>query len=184
VNDPDPAEDALDEKHLVARVLARDAEAERAFYEAHVDRVYRLAYRMAGDEALAEDFTQDTFLRAFDRLPGFRGEARLSTWIHSIAVSVILNGLRRVKRRRDRETCVEHPDALGHRNPGPGPETRIGLTRAIDGLTDKLRVVLLMHDLEGYTHEEIAGALGIPVGTSKARLSRAHDKMRRALAAC
>src|SRR6266516_6913814 len=66
----------------------------------HVDRVYRLAYRLAGDDALAREFTQDTFVRAFERLSSFRGEAKLSTWMHAIATSVVLNGLRKVKRLR------------------------------------------------------------------------------------
>src|SRR5207302_1989993 len=82
-------------------------QVERALYDAHVDRVYRLAYRLAGDDELAREFTQDTFVRAFDRLGAFRGEAKLSTWLHAIATSVVLNGLRKVKRFRQRETDLD-----------------------------------------------------------------------------
>ena len=77
----------MDERHLIAAALAGDPAAERRLYEAHVDRVYRLAYRMTGDDTLAQDCTQDTFVRVFDRLAEFRGEAALSTWIHSVATS-------------------------------------------------------------------------------------------------
>ena len=97
----------MDEGNLIERVRAGDTRAERELYDSHVDRVYRLAYRLAGDDELARDFTQETFIRAFERLDSFRGEAALSTWLHSIATSVALNGLRRVKRFRARESDLE-----------------------------------------------------------------------------
>src|SRR6266700_1384507 len=93
-----PVRSSVDERELIARVRAGEPAAERALYDAHVDRVYRLAYRLAGDDELAREFTQDTFVRAFERLSSFRGEAKLSTWMHAIATSVVLNGLRKVKR--------------------------------------------------------------------------------------
>jgi RNA polymerase sigma-70 factor (ECF subfamily) len=100
---PDPHQTAFGEngnfvtdKQLVARCLAGDRAAERALYDAHVDRVYRLAFRLAGDSDLAQDFTQETFIRAFDRLGQFRGDASLATWLHTIATSVSLNGMRSV----------------------------------------------------------------------------------------
>jgi RNA polymerase sigma-70 factor (ECF subfamily) len=177
-----PTEDALDEQHLVARILARDPTAEREFYDAHVDRVYRLAFRMTGDSALAEEITQDTFLRTFDRLSTFRGESALATWVHSVALSTTLTALRKRKRRRHHETETENPESF---HTGTSPDRvglRMSLSKAIGDLTEKLRVVFLMHDLEGYKHEEIAGMLDIEVGTSKARLSRAREQLRRALA--
>src|SRR5438046_9973370 len=102
----------VDERELIARVRAGVGAAERALYDAHVDRVYRLAYRLEGDDELAREFTQDTFVRAFERLGGFRGEAKLSTWLHAIATSVVLNGLRKVKRFRQRETDLDEPVAM------------------------------------------------------------------------
>lgn len=86
----------MDQLALIGRVRAGDPEAERQLYDAHVDPVYRLAYRMTGDSDRAADYTQDTFIRVFEHLDGFRGEAALSTWITSITISVIDNGQRKV----------------------------------------------------------------------------------------
>jgi len=172
---------SVDERELIARVRAGDALAERALYDAHVDRVFRLAYRLAGDDDLARDFTQETFIRAFERLDGFRGEAALSTWLYTIATTVTLNGLRKLK-RRGREIDLDHAAdvAGGARRAEPDLKTR--LYAAIDALSEKYRTVFVMHDVEGYTHEEIAATLNVKVGTSKAQLSRARAKLREALA--
>jgi RNA polymerase sigma-70 factor (ECF subfamily) len=171
----------VDERELISRVRAGEAAAERALYDAHVDRVYRLAYRLAGDDELARDFTQETFIRAFDRLGTFRGESRLSTWLHAIATTVALNGLRKVKRFRTRETVLEAADAVASTARSAEPDLKTRLRDAIDALPRKYRAVVVMHDVEGYTHEEIASALGVEVGTSKAQLSRARAKLRAAL---
>lgn len=172
----------MDEPLLIRRVLAGDPSAERALYDTHVDRVYRLCYRMAGDDELAREFTQETFIRAFDRLRGFRGDAALSTWLHSIAVSVTLNGLRKVKRFQTHETALAEAVQLGDgRAGGVDPDLKDRLKHAIAALPEIYRVVFLMHDAEGYTHEEIGAALDVPPGTSKARLSRARARLREAL---
>ncbi|HKO14856.1 MAG TPA: RNA polymerase sigma factor [Gemmatimonadaceae bacterium] len=170
------------DRDLIARCRAGNPEAERALYDAHVERVYRLVYRMAGDGDLAEDFTQETFIRAFERLSQYRGEASLATWLHSIAVSVTLNGMRRVKRMRLTTTDISELPLLASESRELPPDLRVRLFQAIDGLSDKLRIVYLMHDVEGYTHEEIGQTLGIPAGTSKARLFDARAKLRTALA--
>jgi len=172
----------VDERELIARVRAGDGAAERVLYDAHVDRVYRLAYRLAGDDDLAREFTQDTFVRAFERLGAFRGEAKLSTWLHTIATTVVLNGLRKVKRFRQRETDLDEAAATSGGGRAAEPDLKRRLAQAIDGLADGYRMVFLMHDVEGYTHEEIGAALGIEAGTSKAQLSRARAKLRVALA--
>jgi RNA polymerase sigma-70 factor, ECF subfamily len=171
----------VDERDLIARVRAGDGAAERALYDAHVDRVYRLAYRLAGDDELARDFTQETFIRAFEKLDGFRGDAALSTWLHAIATSVVLNGLRKVKRFRRRETDLEAADGVSGGARAAEPDLKVRLRTAIDGLPEKYRLVFVMHDVEGYTHEEIGAALGVETGTSKAQLSRARAKLRDAL---
>ena len=88
----------LEERRLINLILAGDAAAERQLYDTHVDRVFRLAYRMTGDTTQAEDLTQDTFIRAFDRLADFRGEAPFAGWLHRVATSVILTGLRKRKK--------------------------------------------------------------------------------------
>jgi RNA polymerase sigma-70 factor (ECF subfamily) len=172
----------VDDKELIARVLDGDPSAERRLYDAHVDRVFRLVYRMAGDLDRAKDYTQETFIRAFSRLAEFRGEAALSTWIGSIAISVALNGLRKVRRMRDREVALDDAPQMGRLSAEAEPDLKTRLAQAIDGLPDGYRAVFVMHDVEGYTHEEIASSLGVHPGTSKAQLFRARARLREALA--
>lgn len=171
----------MDERQLVERVLRGEAAAERELYDAHVDRIYRLSYRLAGEEDLAQDCTQETFIRAFERLPTFRGESSLSTWLHSIAVSVALNAKRKVKRLDTRHVSLEGAFEVGARDRRAEPDLKERLRRAVDALPDGYRVVFVMHDIEGYTHEEIGATLGVQVGTSKAQLHRARAKLREAL---
>jgi RNA polymerase sigma-70 factor, ECF subfamily len=172
----------VEERELIGRVLAGDPVAERALYDGHVDRVFRLVYRMAGDLDRAQDFTQETFIRAFSRLAEFRGEAALSTWLGSIAISVTLNGLRKLRRRNEREVELDDIRPLGRVTLSAEPDLKTRLTQAIDNLPDGYRAVFVMHDVEGYTHEEIASALGVHPGTSKAQLFRARARLREALA--
>lgn len=172
----------MDDRELIGRVLAGDTRAERELYDAHVDRVFRLVYRMAGDLHRAQDYTQEAFVRAFRRLADFRGESALSTWLCSIAISVTLNGLRSVKRAREREVGLEDVPALGTRPVEADPDLKQRLARAIDGLPEGYRMVFVMHDVEGYTHGQIAAALGVQPGTSKAQLFRARARLRAALA--
>lgn len=172
----------MDERELTARARVGDEAAGRALYDAHVDRVYWLAYRMSGRQDLAQDFTQDTFIRAFSRLHEFRGDSAFGSWLHTIAMSVILNGLRKTKRFDLREAVLDEaalvPSALRHAE----PDLKERLASAIEALPEGCRAVFLMHDVEGYTHEEIGTALEINAGTSKAQLSRARAKLRVALA--
>ncbi|HKV76400.1 MAG TPA: RNA polymerase sigma factor [Gemmatimonadales bacterium] len=173
----------MTDQELIAGVLDGDPAAERALYDAHVDRVYRLAWRMTGDAHLAEDCTQDTFVRAFEKLAGFRGESSLATWLCAIAHSTVLNALRKTKRFRERETDIE----TAPEQPTPGrrsePDLKERVGQALDKLAPGYRTVFVMHDLEGYTHEEIGETLGIETGTSKAQLSRARARLREMLAA-
>ena len=172
----------VSETQLVARVIDGDPAAQREMYESHVDRVYRLAYRLAGEDELARDFTQLTFIRAFERIGDFRGESSLATWLHTIGVSIALNGLRKVKTARTREAPIEAASSVGTYDREAEPDLKVRLQEAIDALSEKYRTVFLMHDVEGFTHEEIASALGIPVGTSKTRLFQGRAKLREALA--
>jgi len=173
---------SVNDIQLSARVAAGDAAAERELYETYVDRIYRLAFRLAGDDELAQDFTQATFIRAFEKIGSFRGDSSLSTWLHSIGVSVALNGLRKAKRQRNREAPMEEGITVGAPHREAEPDLKERLARAIDSLADKYRMVFVMHDVEGYTHEEISGALNIPIGTSKSHLFQARGKLRVALA--
>ncbi len=172
----------MNETDTIARAAAGDAAAQRRLYDEHVDRVYRLAYRMAGDDELARDFTQEAFIRAFDRLGSFRRESSFGTWLYTIAMSVSLNGLRSVRRLRTREVALEHAETLGSSTRVADPDLRDRLYRAIDELPPGYRSVFVMHDVEGYTHEEIGSVLGIQSGTSKAQLFRARARLREALA--
>jgi RNA polymerase sigma-70 factor (ECF subfamily) len=173
---------SVNDTQLITRVVAGDAAAERELYETYVDRIYRLAFRLAGDDDLARDFTQATFIRAFEKIGSFRGESSLSTWLHSIGVSVALNGLRKTKRLRNREAPMEEGLMVGVTRREADPDLKERLARAIDALADKYRTVFVMHDVEGYTHEEISGTLSIPIGTSKSHLFQARSKLRVALA--
>ena len=166
---------------LVERAKRGDERAFRALYDQSVDRIYRLTYRMAGDGELARDFTQETFVRAYQRLSQFRGDSAFSTWIHSIAISVTLNGLRKSARHRGRERSIEEAHELPSPTREAEPGVRGRIEAAVDALPDIYRTVFLMHDLEGYSHGEIAASLGVAEGTSKARLFRARSRLREAL---
>ena len=172
----------MDDQQLIAQVLAADPRAERAFYDRHVDKVYRLAYRLAGDGTLAQDYTQETFVRGFARLDQFRGDAAVSTWLCSICVTVSLNGLRATTVRQKRETGFEEALQFAATGRESEPDLKVRMQQAIDALPDGYRTVFVMHDVEGYTHDEIGRVLGIESGTSKAQLFRARRKLRIALA--
>jgi RNA polymerase sigma-70 factor (ECF subfamily) len=172
----------VEERQLVRRVLEGDPSAERELYDRHVDRIFRLAYRMTGDDDLAQEFTQETFIRAFEKLRQFRGEAALSTWLHSIAVSVVYNGMRKVTRLHNRQVDLKETSSMSVSPSEAEPDLKQRLAEAIGKLPWGYRTVFVMHDVEGYKHEEIASALGVRVGTSKAQLSRARAKLRDALA--
>ena len=171
----------MDERQLVARVLQGDALAERELYDAHVDRVFRLIFRLSGDHEMAQECAQETFIRAFDRLATFRGDSALGTWLHSIAVSVTLNAIRRVRRQDSRETDLEETASStdGFRPAEPDLKERLNI--AVNALPDGYRTVFIMHDVEGYTHEEIASMMGIRAGASRARLVRARARLKDAL---
>ena len=173
----------MSDNELIARVLAGDEVAERTLYDAHVERVYRLAYRLAGDADLAQDFTQETFVRAFNKLREFQGRSAFATWLHAITVSVSLNALRKVKKIRQRETVLDDATSTFPTTSRQAePDLKQKLSVAIASLPEHYRVVFVMYDVEGYPHEEIGAVLGIPVGTSKARLSRARQQLREQLA--
>ena len=174
---------ALDGQHaLVERARRGDPSAHRALYDAHVERVYRLTYRLTGRDDMARELTQDAFVRAFAGLDGYRGDCAFGTWLHTIAVSVTLNELKRRKRQRTREAPLDEALTIARSTPADDPVLRDRLAAAVSALPEGCRAVFMMHDAEGFTHEEIGTALGISAGTSKAQLSRARAKLRVALA--
>ncbi len=165
----------------VRRAQAGDADAFAALYRAHAGRIYAVCLRMEGDAAEAEERTQDVFVRAWDRLPSFRHESAFGTWLHRLAVNVVL-GHRRAAWRRDMQvTTVEEPEL--HEAPGPIPEpgNRMDLEAAMKILPPGARAVFVLYDIEGYGHAEIAEMTGIAEGTSKAQLFRARRLLRKAL---
>ncbi|MDB4888491.1 MAG: polymerase sigma factor, sigma-70 family [Gemmatimonadetes bacterium] len=179
---PERAHQLADQRALIERARRGDASAQRALYETHVERIYRLTFRLTGIEHLARELTQDTFVRAFASIDGFRGESAFGTWLHTIAVSVSLNELKRRKRNNAREAPLEEALTMSRSAPLSDPIMRERLMAAVNALPEGCRTVFMMHDAEGYTHEEIAAALGVTPGTSKAQLSRGRAKLRIALA--
>ena len=176
------AHQLADQRALIERARRGDASAHRALYETHVERIYRLTYRLTGLEHLARELTQDTFVRAFGRIDDFRGESAFGTWLHTIAVSVTLNELKRRKRERARDAPLEDAAMVTQSAPYSDPILREKLMAAVNDLPEGCRTVFMMHDSEGFTHQEIAAALGVTEGTSKAQLNRARGKLRIALA--
>ena len=174
----DPADD---ERSLIAKAMIGDRIAARALYDAHAARVHRVTYRICGDVDLAADLTQDVFVLVFRELPKFRGESAFTTWLHRIAVTVSLNAMRKVKRLRQRETDLDEARHHEHESGDIDPDLREKLAAAIDALPEGLRLALVMHTIEGYTHAEVGKALGIAEGTSKARVFEARARLRQAL---
>jgi RNA polymerase sigma-70 factor (ECF subfamily) len=174
----------LTEAELVERSRAGDQRAYRMLYDRNVHRTWRLAYRLLGEEEAAQECVQDAFIRAFERLDQFRGEASFATWLHTVTVRAALSRRKRLRVRREREIPLadvdEAPGAIDEA-PAPAPVVRGRIGEAIAALPDIYRTVFVMYDLEEFTHEEIAERLGIAVGTSKARLSRARARLREAL---
>jgi RNA polymerase sigma-70 factor, ECF subfamily len=170
------------EPELIARVVAGDRLAARELYDAHAQRVFRLAFRLTGDDELAREFTQETFVRAFAQLSRFRGDSALSTWLHRVTISVVSNAMRKVKRFRAREADLDEASAMIETTRTADPDLKEKLHRAIDDLPDIYRITFVMHDVEGYTHEEIANVLGVAEGTCKSRLSVARAQLREKLA--
>jgi len=143
--------------------------------------VYALCLRLTGDAGAAEERTQDVFVRAWDKLRSFRGESLFSSWLHRLAVNVVMNERRTTIRREQRVTPVAAPEVLerGHGEPTIG--LGIDLERAIAALPEGAREVFVLYDIEGYSHAEIGEMTGIAEGTSKAQLFRARHLLREKL---
>ena len=168
------------ETHWVEQARAGDRPAFEQLYRSHCDRIYALCWRMCGgDRALAEDMVQEAFVRAWNKLDLFRGDSKFGTWLHRLAVNVVLSDHRiRVKRlARERELVDDLERTLvGDRDVSAG--LRGDLEAAIAGLPERARTVLVLYDIEGYQHDEIAEMTGMAVGSSKAQLHRARKLVR------
>jgi len=171
------------EKRWVEKAQAGDRLAFEQLYRSHCGRIYALCWRMCGgDKALAEDMVQEAFIRAWNKLDLFRGESKFGTWLHRLSVNVVLSDRRtRVRRlQREREMVDEVERTLvGDRDVIAG--LRKGLEAAIAGRRERTRTVLVLYDIEGYQHNEIAEMTGMAVGSSKAQLHRARKLVREVL---
>jgi len=146
-------------------------------YRENVGRVHALCLRMSRDRGEADELTQETFVRVWERLGSFRGDSAFTTWLHRVTVNVVIGGLRSRGRWRDRFTGVEAED-FGAAVPAFSAGGDLDLERAIARLSPQARLVFLLHDVEGYQHGEIADLTGLAVGTSKAHLHRARRLLR------
>ncbi|MBT8063741.1 MAG: sigma-70 family RNA polymerase sigma factor [Xanthomonadales bacterium] len=172
-----------DESELVKRARDGDSAAFEVLYRRHRDRIYGLVWRLCGgDAALAEDLLQEAFVRAWRKLDSFRGNSRFGTWLHRLSVNVALSDRRIRMRRVERETPLEgsaERTATGDRD--VYIDQQADLEQAIGMLPERARTVLVLYDIEGYTHAEIAEQTGMAVGSSKAQLHRARKLVRKEL---
>jgi len=170
-----------EERRLVDQARAGDMAAFEELYRRNVGRVYALCMRMAGDASLAEELAQDVFVRAWERLGTFRGESAFSSWLHPITVNVALSERRARRRRTARVMTTDDLAPFEKPTRAPGPEAGMDLEKALATLPPGARSVFVLHDVEGYRHQEIAELTGVAEGTSKAQLHRARRMMREAL---
>lgn len=164
----------------VSLAAGGDRRAFERVYREHVDRVYALCTRMLADRVLAEEVTQDVFVRVWEKLPGFRGESAFSTWLHRVTVNVVLSRRKVTGLQQGRTSDDEDAVAAATSRPVSVGD-RLDLESAIATLPAGARRVFVLHDVEGYTHEEIGDQLGITPGGSKAQLHRARMLLRAAL---
>jgi RNA polymerase sigma-70 factor (ECF subfamily) len=168
-----------DSRSDVARAAAGDVRAFEALYRAHLPRVYSLVRRMTGGRD-ADELTQDVFVRVWQKLASFRGEASFSTWLHRLTVNVVIERFRSEQTRRQR---LIDGDAIFETLPGPAGcrDLPMDFETAVERLPEGAREIFVLHDVEGYKHKEIGALLGISPGTSKAQLHRARMMLRKHL---
>ncbi|TAK40091.1 MAG: sigma-70 family RNA polymerase sigma factor [Lysobacteraceae bacterium] len=168
---------------LARSAAAGDCTAFEALYRRHAGRVHGVIARLVGhDRARAEDLTQDAFVRAWQALPAYRFESAFSTWLHRLAVNTALMDMRARRSRVQADAGEEAFEAIGATDSaGHVAALSMDLERAVATLPPRARAVLVLYDVEGWKHEEIAEALGMAVGSSKAQLHRARGLLRERL---
>ena len=166
---------------MVRRAQSGDADAFEGVYRAHVGRIHALCLRMSGDTQHAESLTQDVFVRAWEKLSSFRGDSQFSTWLHRLAINVVLQDRRSRGRREAREHTVEDLEQYATAVTQAMPGTRVDLERAIAGLPQGAREVLVLRDIQGFKYREIADLKGVSLGTVKAQIHRARKLVQEAL---
>jgi RNA polymerase sigma-70 factor, ECF subfamily len=180
--------DRLTEAQAIERAKQGDAEAFETLYNLHKRRVYSLCLRMTANTAAAEDLTQEAFLQLFRKIATFRGESAFSTWLHRMAVNVVLMQLRKKGLSLvPLEDTVESEEETPRKELGAadaklaGSVDRLQLHRAIDALPPGYKSIFVLHDVEGYEHNEIAAMVGCSIGNSKSQLHKARLKLRELL---
>ena len=176
----------LTESEAIERAKGGDAEAFETLYALHKRRVYSLCLRMTGNTADAEDLTQEAFLQLYRKVTTFRGDSAFTTWLHRMTVNVVLmrlrkKGLPEVSLEETMEPQQEEGPKRDFGAPDPalvGSVDRLNLERAIQDLPPGYRAIFVLHDVEGYEHNEIAEMLGCSIGNSKSQLHKARMKLR------
>jgi RNA polymerase sigma-70 factor (ECF subfamily) len=166
---------------ILKRARAGDEEALRTLWSQHSPHIDAVVRRLCGDAELAADIAQEVWIQIFRALPGYRGEAQFGTWAHRIAVNRTLNALRKVRRIEKWEVDITDDSAATEMDSERGFLAE-SIDDAMQQLSPGARTVFVLHDVEGYTHEEIASRLGITSGGSKSQLFKARAKLRRLLA--
>ena len=174
-----------EDEELVALARSGDVPAFESLYQRHRNRIYALVWRLCGgDNSLAEDLLQEAFVRAWQKLDSFRGDSRFGTWLHRLSANVALSDRRiRVRRARHEERLDESAERTATGSRDVFAAQRRDLERAIARLPERARTVLVLFDIEGYGHAQIAAITGMAVGSSKAQLHRARRLVREDLEA-
>jgi RNA polymerase sigma-70 factor (ECF subfamily) len=171
-----------DDYVLIQRATSGDERAMRQLWETHAPRIDAIVRRLVGDPDTAADVAQEVWIQIFRALPSWRGDSTFSTWLHRVAVNRSLNALRRTRRLAAVESpSEEHTVTVAH-DEGMRSMLAASINEACQQLAPGARTVFYLHDVEGYTHEEIASELGITAGGSKSQLFKARAKLRRLLA--
>lgn len=180
----------LPEAEAIRRAQQGDAGAFERIYALHNRRVYALCLRMVGNTAEAEDLTQEAFLQLFRKIATFRGESAFSTWLHRLSVNVVLMRLRRKTLAETSldETTDPEDESGGPRKDVGGPDLRlsgsvdrVNLERAVEQLPPGYRSIFVLHDVQGYEHNEIAKIMNCSIGNSKSQLHKARMRLRQLL---
>ena len=166
---------------LIAQAKSGNKDAFEDIYRIHVGRVYGVCLRILGDRSRAEDVTQQVFIRSWVKLASFRGESSFGSWIHRIAVNVALNELKTSVSMQNRNLFLDDIKTESAYQGSHSQETQIDLENAIAALPPGARAVFVLHEIEGFNHEDIAKKLDLAIGTCKAQLSRARKLLREAL---
>ena len=173
------------EGELIERAKQGDAQAFQALYDKHKRRVYSLCLRMTANTAEAEDLTQEAFLQLYRKIATFRGESAFSTWLHRLSVNVVLMQLRKkslpvvsLEETTQGEEDTPKKDFGAEDLALAGSIDRLQLQKAVDDLPPGYRMIFVLHDIEGYEHNEIATIVGCSIGNSKSQLHKARMKLR------